>query len=83
MTSPSLLRNAIDVINLCGFVVGSMSFTIAIFYGLFWNMHYKNIDQSNKFAKAINTLYAEVKGHTQEIETLRKRLEGLQAAIDD
>lgn len=75
--------SAIELLNLFGFAVGSMSLTIAIFYGFFVNVHNKNIDQSNKLAKAINTLYAELKEqheHLLQIDSkLRDQAEDLEA----
>jgi hypothetical protein len=75
---PSLL----DLLNLFGFSVGSISLTIAIFYGFFVNIHNKNLDQSNKFAKAINTLYAEIKDHHDQLRKLQGHMESLQGKID-
>ncbi len=72
----------IDLLNLFGFAVGSMSLTVAIFYGFFVNLHKKNIDQSNKFANAINLLYAEIKEQRNQLTELQGQLVSLQEKID-
>ncbi len=54
-----------------------MSLTVAIFYGFFVNLHNRNLDQSKKFANAINLLYAEVKTQKEQLNHLQEKLENL------
>lgn len=69
-----MFYSLLNLLNLFGFAVGSMSLTVAIFYSFFVNLHHKNLDQANKLAKAINTVYAEVKEQHEHLLQMQSQM---------
>lgn len=76
-----MLPSALEMLNLFGFAVGSMSLTVAIFYGFFVNLHNRNLDQSNKLANAINTLYAELQAQRESLLQFKTTLSETQTDL--